>query len=51
MIEQLSGFPENVLGLRISGQVTREDFQNGVIPAVEAAVPARAEAGHLLPGG
>jgi hypothetical protein len=38
MIEQLSGFPENVLGLRISGHVTREDYQNVVIPAVEAAL-------------
>jgi hypothetical protein len=37
MIEQLSGFPENVLGLRISGHVTREDYQTVVIPAVEAA--------------
>lgn len=37
MIEQLSGFPENVLGLRISGHVTREDFQTVVIPVVEAA--------------
>jgi hypothetical protein len=38
MIEQLSGFPENILGLRISGHVTREDYQNVVIPAVEAGL-------------
>jgi hypothetical protein len=37
MIEQLSGFPENVLGLRISGHVTRDDYQTVVIPVVEAA--------------
>jgi hypothetical protein len=38
MIEALSGFPENVLGLRISGHVKREDYQAVVIPAVEAAL-------------
>jgi hypothetical protein len=38
MIEQLAGFPENVLGLRIGGHVTREDYQTVVIPAVEAAL-------------
>jgi hypothetical protein len=37
MIEQLGGFPENVLGLRISGHVTRDDYQTVVIPVVEAA--------------
>jgi hypothetical protein len=38
MIEQLTGFPENVLGLRISGHVAREDYQRVVIPAVEATL-------------
>jgi stage II sporulation SpoAA-like protein len=38
MIEQDAGFPENVLGLRISGHVSREDYQRVVIPAVEAAL-------------
>jgi stage II sporulation SpoAA-like protein len=38
MIEQLTGFPENVLGLRVSGHVTREDYQRVVIPAVDAAL-------------
>jgi hypothetical protein len=37
MIEVLTEFPETVLGLRISGHVTREDYQAVVIPAVEAA--------------
>jgi hypothetical protein len=37
MIEALSGFPESVLGLRISGHVKREDYQAVVIPAVETA--------------
>jgi hypothetical protein len=38
MIDVLTGFPENVLALRISGHVTREDYQNVVIPAVDAAL-------------
>src|SRR5262245_21021549 len=38
MIEQYAGFPENVLGLRISGHVSREDYQRVVIPAVDAAL-------------
>jgi stage II sporulation SpoAA-like protein len=38
MIELLAGFPESVIGLRISGHITREDYQAVVIPAVEAAL-------------
>jgi hypothetical protein len=38
MIDVLTGFPENVLGLRISGHITREDYQTVVNPAVEAAL-------------
>ena len=38
MIEALSGFPENVVGLRISGHVKREDYQTVVIPTIEAAL-------------
>jgi hypothetical protein len=38
VIEALSGFPENVLGLRISGHVKREAYQTVVIPTVEAAL-------------
>jgi hypothetical protein len=37
MIEQLSGFPTNVLGFRASGHVTRQDYETVVDPAVEAA--------------
>ena len=37
MIDVVTSFPENVLALRISGHVTREDYQNVVIPAVDAA--------------
>jgi hypothetical protein len=38
MIDVLTGFPENVLGLCISGHVTRKDYQSVVIPEVEAAL-------------
>jgi hypothetical protein len=38
MIELLSGFPENVLAFGCSGEVTREDYRDVVIPAVEAAL-------------
>ncbi|HEY1390728.1 MAG TPA: STAS/SEC14 domain-containing protein [Ktedonobacterales bacterium] len=37
MIEQLSEFPQNVLGFRASGHVTRQDYDSVVDPAVEAA--------------
>ena len=37
MIETLSGFPDNVVGFRASGHVTRQDYETVVIPAVEAA--------------
>jgi hypothetical protein len=37
MIETLSGYPDNVVGFRASGHVTRQDYEAVVIPAVEAA--------------
>lgn len=37
MIETLSGFPDNVVGFKASGHVTRQDYETVVIPAVEAA--------------
>ena len=38
MIEILPGFPENVLAFSCTGQVTREDYRDVVIPAVEEAL-------------
>ena len=35
MIELLAGFPDNVVGLSASGQVTGEDYKSVLIPAVE----------------
>jgi len=38
MIELLKDFPGNVVALSASGQVTREDYEKVVIPAVEKAL-------------
>jgi hypothetical protein len=38
MIELLQDFPGNVVALTATGQVTREDYQKVVIPAVEKAL-------------
>lgn len=38
MIEQLQGFPENVIALAGRGQVTKDDYVSIAIPAVEKAL-------------
>ena len=38
MIEMLKGFPDTVLAAACRGQVTREDYETVLIPAVEAAL-------------
>jgi hypothetical protein len=38
MIEALEGFPENVLGFVCHGQVTKDDYESVLIPAVEKAL-------------
>jgi phosphoserine phosphatase len=38
MIERLEGFPENVVAVAGTGQVTKEDYEKVLIPAVEAAL-------------
>jgi hypothetical protein len=40
MIEQLKGFPENVIALAGRGQVTKADYRAIVVPAVEQALAA-----------
>lgn len=35
MIELMSDLPDNVIGLKASGKVTAEDYENVLIPAVE----------------
>ena len=37
MIETLSGYPDNVVGFRANGHVSRQNYETIVIPAVEAA--------------
>lgn len=36
MIELIAGLPDNTVAFEASGQVTGDDYQNVVIPAVEA---------------
>lgn len=38
MIELLKNFPSNVVALAASGQVTKEDYEKIVVPAVERAL-------------
>ncbi|HUA07664.1 MAG TPA: STAS/SEC14 domain-containing protein [Candidatus Acidoferrales bacterium] len=38
MIEVLTGFPENVVACRASGRVTKQDYDNVIIPSVERAL-------------
>lgn len=38
MIEILAGFPDDVVGLTGKGQVTRKDYEQTLIPAVEAVL-------------
>ena len=37
MIEILAGFSENVIAMRASGHITRQDYDTVLIPRVEAA--------------
>ena len=38
MIERLPDLPDNVVGIIASGQVTVNDYENVVIPAIESAI-------------
>jgi SpoIIAA-like len=38
MIEIIEGFPDNVIALAGRGQVTKKDYEQVLIPAVEAAL-------------
>lgn len=40
MIELIGGLPDRVIGLRASGEVTRDDYERVAIPAVRAALDA-----------
>jgi hypothetical protein len=38
MIELMSGLPDNVLGLSASGEVTAQDYERTLIPAIEERI-------------
>ena len=38
MIELLRGFPDNVVAIKCHGEVTREDYDTVLVPAVEKAL-------------
>ena len=37
MIKQIPGLPEHVIGFELSGKVSGDDYENVLMPAVEAA--------------
>ncbi|MGT2434138.1 STAS/SEC14 domain-containing protein (plasmid) [Cupriavidus basilensis] len=41
MIEIIEGFPGNVVAVSATGEVTRDDYEKVLIPAVEAALARR----------
>jgi hypothetical protein len=44
MLERLHDLPDEVVGIKASGEVTGEDYKNVLIPAVEVAL----EGGHKV---
>ena len=38
MVEKMTGFPEGVVGVSATGEVTHEDYKNVIVPAVEEAL-------------
>jgi len=35
MIERIEGLPDNVIGVRVNGELTRKDYESVIIPAIE----------------
>ena len=48
MIDPIPGLPGDVVGLHIRGKLTAEDYENVVIPAVEAAIEVADEVRVLV---
>lgn len=48
MITQIKDVPSNMVAFRASGDVTKEDFEKTVFPAVEAVVEKTGELNYLL---
>jgi hypothetical protein len=48
MISQLSNVPSNIVAFRASGEVTKEDFETDVFPAVNELVQRTGELNYLM---
>ena len=48
MIEQLAGVPDNVAAFRASGEVTKKDFTETVIPVINNLVKKYDELNYLM---
>jgi hypothetical protein len=48
MMEQITNLPDGMIGFRASGEVTKEDYLNVVIPAVEQLVRITGTINFLL---
>ena len=48
MITEIKEVPTNMVAFRASGEVTKEDFENVVFPAVEKVVERTGELNYLL---
>ncbi|UYQ91282.1 STAS/SEC14 domain-containing protein [Chitinophaga horti] len=48
MISQLSNVPSNIVAFRASGEVTKEDFETDVLPAVQELVKRTGKLNYLM---
>lgn len=48
MIQQLDNMPDNMIGFRAQGEVTKEDFTDIVIPRVEQQIEKTGKLNYLL---
>lgn len=48
MIQQLDNMPDNMIGFRAQGEVTKDDFTNTVIPLVEQQIEKTGKLNYLL---
>lgn len=48
MIQQIHDLPANVVGFRASGEVTKDDYENTIIPAVRNLIKTTGEINYLF---
>lgn len=48
MIQQINDLPANVVGFKATGEVTREDYENTIIPAVSNLIKTTGEINYLF---